>query len=100
VLENDRSVAGVVLVERDAFMGMTQKLRQDALALFDGRAPRVLAVEFEEVERAEHGGGIIRYPVDQVENGEPAVVADDGLAVEQARARAMAYISSAPRRAY
>jgi hypothetical protein len=38
--------------------------------------------------------------VDQVENGEPAVVADDGLAVEQARARAMAYISSAPRRAY
>ena len=38
--------------------------------------------------------------VDQVENGEPAVVADDGLAVEQARARAMAFISSAPRRVY
>ena len=30
-------------------MGMTDKLRQDALALFDRRAPQVLAIEFEEV---------------------------------------------------
>jgi hypothetical protein len=36
-----------VLVEGDAFMGMTEKLRQDALALFDRRAPQVLAVKFE-----------------------------------------------------
>jgi hypothetical protein len=51
--------ARVVLVEGDALMGMTEKFRQDALALLDRRAPQVLAVEFEEVERAEHGGGIM-----------------------------------------
>jgi hypothetical protein len=59
VLEDDRSVARAVLVEGDALMGMTEKFRQDALALLDRRAPQVLAVEFEEVERAEHGGGIM-----------------------------------------
>ena len=42
-------VACVVLVEGDALVGMTEKLRQDALALFDRRAPQVLAIEFEEV---------------------------------------------------
>ena len=46
--EDDRAVVGVVLIEGDAFMGVTGKLRQDALALFDRRAPQVLAVEFEE----------------------------------------------------
>jgi hypothetical protein len=63
---------------------VTEKLRQDVLALFDRRAPQVLAVEFEEVERAEHGGGIMTVPADQVENGKSAFVADDGLAVDQA----------------
>jgi len=48
---------------------VTEKLRQDVLALFDRRAPQVLAVEFEEVERAEHG--VVTVPADQVENGEP-----------------------------
>ena len=62
VLEDDRSVARAVLVEGDAFMGMTEKLLQEALALLDWRAPQVLAIEFEEVERAEHGGGIMTVP--------------------------------------
>jgi hypothetical protein len=48
-----------MLVEGDALVGMIEKLRQDALALLDRRAPEVFAVEFEEVERAEHGGGIM-----------------------------------------
>ena len=86
VLEDDRSVARAVLVEGDAFMGMTEKLLQEALALLDWRAPQVLAIEFEEVERAEHGGGIMTVPSDQVENGKSAFVADDGLAIEQAGA--------------
>jgi hypothetical protein len=59
VPEVDRAVAGTVLVEGDALVGMIEKLRQDALALLDRRAPEVFAVEFEEVERAEHGGGIM-----------------------------------------
>jgi hypothetical protein len=62
-------------------MGMTQKLRQDALALLDRRAPQVLAVEFEEVERAEHSGSVVAV---SVENGKAAFVAHDGLAVDQA----------------
>jgi hypothetical protein len=69
VLEGDRAVARVVLVEGGALMGMTEQLRQDVLAL---------AVQFEEVERAEHGGGVVAVPADQVENGKPAFVADDG----------------------
>ena len=63
---------------------MIEKLRQDALALLDWRAPQVLAIEFEEVERTEHGGGIMTVPLDQVENGKSAFVADDSLAVDQA----------------
>ena len=47
-------------------MGMTQKLRQDALALLDRRA-QVLPIQFEEVESAEHGGGIMTVSADQVE---------------------------------
>ena len=65
---------------------MTQKLRQDALALLYRRAPQVLAIEFEEVERAEHGGCIVTVSLDQVENGKPALVAYDGFAIDQARA--------------
>ena len=52
-------------------MGMTEKFRQDALALPDRRAPQVLAIEFEQAEREQHGGGIVTVPADQVENGEP-----------------------------
>ena len=40
-------------------MRVAQKLRQGTFALLDRRAPQVLAVEFQEVERAEHGGGIM-----------------------------------------
>jgi hypothetical protein len=56
------------------------------LALLYRRAPQVLAIEFEEVERAEHGGCIVTVSPDQVENGKSAFVADDGLAVDQAQA--------------
>jgi len=40
------------------------------------RAPQVLAVEFEEVERAEHSGSVVAVPADQVENGKAAFVID------------------------
>jgi hypothetical protein len=65
-------------------MGVIQKFRPDALALRDWRAQQVFAVEFEEVERAEHGGGIMTVSADQVENGKAAVVVDGGLGVDQA----------------
>jgi hypothetical protein len=86
VLEDCRAVASMVLVERDTFMGVTQKLRQYSLALLDRHVPQVLAVHFEQVESAEHGGGVVPVPTDQVEDREPILVADDGLTVDQARA--------------
>jgi hypothetical protein len=48
-----------MLVVGDARMGVSQELGQRALALFDRRAPQVLAVHFEQIEGAEHGGGIV-----------------------------------------
>ena len=78
VLEDHRAVAVVVLVERDPFMGLAQQLCQDALALLDGRAPRFLAVNFEQIEGAEHGYGIVPVSADQLEDGEATLVADDG----------------------
>ena len=54
--------------------------------MLDGRASQVLAVEFEEVERAEYGGGIVTVSAEEVEHGEAVPVADDGLTVDQARA--------------
>jgi hypothetical protein len=83
VLEENCPVARVVLVEGNALVWMTEKLCQELLALFERRAPQVLAIEFEQVERAEHGGGVVTVPADQVENGEAGFVADDGLAVDQ-----------------
>jgi hypothetical protein len=78
VLEDDRSLARVVLVEGDGLGAVTQKLRQDALALLDRRAPQVLAIQFEQVESAEHCGGVTPVSADQVENGETPLVELDG----------------------
>jgi hypothetical protein len=80
----EAAIKGAFNADEMRTMGMTEKLRQDALALLDWRAPQVLAVEFEEVERAEHGGGIMTVSADQVENGKAALVVDGGLAVDQA----------------
>ncbi len=47
-------------------------------------APQVLAIELDQIERAEHGGGIVPVSADQIEDGEAVLVADDGLTVDQA----------------
>jgi len=86
VLEDDRAVGVVMLVVGDTRMGVSQELGQRALALFDRRAPQVLAVHFEQIEGAEHGGGVVPVSTDHIEYSEAAVVAYDGLAVDQAGA--------------
>lgn len=86
VLEDHRAVAVVVLVEGDTLMRVAQKLRPGAFALLDGRAPQVLAVHFEQIEGAEHGGGVVPVSTDHIEYSEAGVVAYDGLAVDQAGA--------------
>jgi hypothetical protein len=70
----------------DAIVWEPQELGQPALAVLDRLAPKVLAVHLQQVERAEHGAGIGGVATDEVEHGQAAVAADDGLAVGDARA--------------
>jgi hypothetical protein len=58
VLVDDRAVGIVMLIVGDACMRVAQELGQLAFALLDRHVPQVLAVEFEQVESAEHGGGV------------------------------------------
>ena len=67
--------------------GFTQQHGQPGLAHFNRRPPPILAVELEQVEGAEHGVTVVTKGTDQLEHREPAVVADDRLAVDQAGAR-------------
>jgi hypothetical protein len=54
---------------------------------FDRQPAQVLAVDLEQVERAEHGRGIVTEGPDQLEHRKPGLVTDDGLAVDQAGTR-------------
>ena len=64
MLKDGCAVASMVLVERDTFMGMTQKLHQSPLAVLDRHASQILAVQFEQVEGAKHGGAIMAISAD------------------------------------
>ena len=55
------------------------------LAVLDRLAAYVLAVHLEEVERAQDRAGVGGVAADEVEDGQAFVVADDGLAVNDAR---------------
>jgi hypothetical protein len=77
VLEDDRPVGGILLVEGDTFVGVNEKLRQDALVLLDRRGPQVLGRRVR--AGREYRGGVVTVSADQVENGKAAFVADDGL---------------------
>ncbi len=85
--EDDRAIAGVVLVEGDTLVRVAQNLCQGACALLNRCAPQVLAVHFKQVEGAEHGGGVMPVSADQLEHGEATLVADDSLPVDQAGAQ-------------
>ena len=75
-----------VLVERDAVVRQPQQPGEPALAVLDRLAPDVLAVHLEQVERTEDRAGVGPVAADEVEHGQAVVVADDGLAVDDARA--------------
>jgi hypothetical protein len=85
VLVNDGAVAGKSLVESDAFVWKPQQPRQPALSVLDRLAPDVLAAHLEQVERAENRTGVGGVAADEVEHRKPAVVGDNGLAVDHAR---------------
>src|SRR6185503_708501 len=59
VLVEDRAVAVVVLVEDDARMRAAQQISQEGLAVFNRCPAQIPAVEFEQIEGAEHGGAVM-----------------------------------------
>ena len=84
VLEDDRAVALEMLIERDAVAGVSEQIGERGLAALDRLPPEVLAVEFDQIESAEHGGVVVLPIADQIEDREPVRIDDDGLAVERA----------------
>jgi hypothetical protein len=85
-LNNIAPGAVVVLVKADALVRMGQEPRQHPVALLDRQMPQVFAIHFEQVERAQRGGGIVPVSADKLKHGEAALITDDSLAVDQARA--------------
>jgi hypothetical protein len=77
--------ADVVGVERDAGMRSAQQ-NKSGLTNLDRQLAQVLAVEFEQVEGAQHGVGVVAPRPDHLEHRESGLVADDRLAVDQAGA--------------
>ena len=63
-------------------MRQPQQPGQPPFAILDRLAPEVFAVYLEQVERAEDRAGIGSVAADEIEHGQAAVVADDGLAVD------------------
>jgi hypothetical protein len=60
------------------------KSASTALRRFERLPPKVLAVEFDQVEGTEHSGMVILTVADEVEDREPVLIDDNGLAVERA----------------
>jgi len=62
VLKDDRAVAVEMLIEGDAVIRVVDEVGQRALTVLKPRPAEVLAVEFDQVEGAEHGG-IVAKPI-------------------------------------
>ncbi len=75
-----------MLIEHDAQMRPLEQLGEQCLAPLDRFAPQVAAVQLKQIERAMHGAGERAVAPDQVKNRKAALVADDGLAINQAGA--------------
>jgi hypothetical protein len=86
VPEDDGAVAGEVLVEGHAGRRLAQQPGEPLLVLLERHPAQILAVKLHKVEGAQHRLGSVTLAPDQLEHGMPAIVGDDGLAVDQARA--------------
>ena len=82
--EDDLAVAVEVLVEGDTVAGVAEKGRQRVLSILKPRPAKVFAVEFDQIEGAEHGGVVAKPITESVEYREAAFVDHDGLAVHDA----------------
>ena len=59
VLEDGRAVAVEMLVEGDTVAGVAEQIGEHGLAALDRLPAKVLAVEFDQIEGAEHGGMVV-----------------------------------------
>ena len=70
-----------MLVKGDAVAGVTDKLSETALAVFEGLLAKIETIELGS-ESAEHGSVIMLPVAQQIENREPRPIDDDSLAVD------------------
>ena len=73
-----------VLVEAQAGLGLAQDARQRRLAGLERLAPQVGAVQLQQVEGVEERRCLVAAAAQDVEAGEPVLVAAHHLAVDQA----------------
>ena len=81
VLEDDGAVTGEMLIVGDAVLDATQQMGERRLATLQRLAAKVLTVQLDQIEGAQHGGMIVKAPAESVEYREAALIDHDGLAV-------------------
>jgi hypothetical protein len=71
-----------VSVERNSIDRAFEYISQQPLAVLQRRPFKVFTVEFDQVECAEDGSIIVVMIAQEIEDGEPIRVYDDGLTVD------------------
>src|SRR5262245_16551054 len=79
-----------MLVEAQAKAGFGQRASKRGLARFQGIAPHVCAVQFDQIEGVEEYAVVSPVMADEIERSNAVVVAGDRFAVDDAGARAQA----------
>ena len=88
--EDGRAVAFQMLVEAQAKASFGQHTSKRGLAHFQGITPHVVAVQFDQVEGVQERAVIMAAVANEIERGNAFVIAGNGLAVDDAGARAQA----------
>ena len=86
VLEYHRAVLAIGLIERDASVCQAQQPSQPAFTVLDGLLSNILAIHFQQIERAYDRPSVPAEAPDQVEHRKPAVVANNRFGVDNTRA--------------
>jgi hypothetical protein len=83
VLENDLTVALEVLVVLDAGRRLREQLFEPRLARMQPLRPKILAIEFEQIEGIEEGLAVMSAAVEPFKDRHARVIATNGLAVDR-----------------
>jgi hypothetical protein len=84
MIEDDSTIAGEMLVEGDPVARSAKQIGEHGFAALKRLPPKVLPVQFDQVESTEHDGIVILAIAEEVEDREPVLIDDDRLAVERA----------------